>query len=83
MNKTANQKLGSTLRRLRKARGFSQEGFAQAARIERARYGRMERGELNISLKALYGLAAQLNMPPGELLTDITVEDCREDDAAD
>ncbi len=77
MYDTAHKKLGATIRRLRKAKGLSQEGFAQIANIERARYGRMERGELNITLSALFALANELGVTPSELLSDLSLDDCR------
>lgn len=82
MYEAAQKRLGSTIRRLRKAKGFSQEGFAQSANIERARYGRMERGELNITLSALLALAKQLGVTPSELLADLTLDDCRPEQPA-
>ena len=77
MYEVAHKKLGATIRRLRKARGFTQEGVAQAANIERARYGRMERGQLNFTLHSLFALAIQLGVSPAELLSDLTLDDCR------
>lgn len=76
VQENAYRKIGETLRRLRKQRGYSQEGFAQFAEIERARYGKIERGELNPTWKVLFVLAANLNVTPAELVKDVTVEDC-------
>lgn len=76
MFKSANQKLGFVLWQLRKGAGVSQERFADTLRMGPARYGRIERGEFNISLKVLFGLSARLNLTPSTLLRDITVEDC-------
>ena len=67
-----------TDRRLREEQGFSQETFAQFAQIERARYGKIERGQLNISLKVLFQLARRLKVSPAELMAQITVADCQE-----
>lgn len=72
----ATRKVGQTIRRLREEQGYSQETFAEYAEIERARYGHIERGTLNISLEVLYRLAAHLNVKPSVLLENVTVDDC-------
>lgn len=69
-------KVGAVIRRLREKQGYSQERFAQHADIERARYGRIERGEVNLTLESLFYLAAHLGVAPLELLRDVTLEDC-------
>ena len=76
MYENALQKVGATIRRLREERGFSQEGFAQYAHIDRAWYGRIERGELNISLKKVFLLAGHLGVTPSELLKEVTNAAC-------
>ena len=40
---------GNNIRALRKARNYSQEGFADAVSLHRAYMGGVERGEKNIS----------------------------------
>ncbi|MFK4871882.1 helix-turn-helix domain-containing protein [Novosphingobium sp. ZW T3_23] len=75
----AQKKLAATIRSLREAKGISQERFAQFANIERARYGRIERGELNISMNVLFSLAASLEVAPSEILAGIDLSDCRFD----
>jgi transcriptional regulator with XRE-family HTH domain len=69
-------KIGLAIRTERLRLGYSQEMFAEAAGIDRARYGRIERGELNFTLKTLFAVASHLKIPPAELLKDITVSDC-------
>lgn len=69
-------KLGNKIRALRQAQGISQENFAQRANIERARYGKIERGELNISMHVLFHLAHELEVPPAELVEEIRSVDC-------
>lgn len=81
MENAALQKIGQTVAQLRKEAGFSQEGFATYAKIERARFGRIERGELNISMKALFRLAFYLEVRPEVLLSGITVSDYALEDA--
>ena len=41
----ANYYLGNEIAKIRKARGYTQEGFAEICGISRAYYGRIERGE--------------------------------------
>jgi len=43
-------KFGTTIKRLRKQRSYSQEEFAQIASLDRSYMGSVERGERNISL---------------------------------
>jgi transcriptional regulator with XRE-family HTH domain len=56
----------------------SQEGSAQWAGIERARYGRIERGEMNLTIDKLLELSAHLNIETYRLLQDVTIYDCME-----
>ncbi|NIT59301.1 MAG: helix-turn-helix domain-containing protein [Aliifodinibius sp.] len=42
-------KLGGHIRQLRREKGYSQEGFAAAAGIDRSYMGAIERGERNIT----------------------------------
>lgn len=58
---------GRNLRRLRKARGYSQEGFALASGIDRSYVGGVERGDRNPSLKMILEIAAALDADPREL----------------
>ena len=43
------KELGARIRNERKAQGFSQEGFAHVANLDRSYYGSIERGERNIT----------------------------------
>ncbi len=43
-------KFGTTMKKLRKQRGYSQEKFAQIANLDRSYMGSVERGERNVSL---------------------------------
>ena len=51
---------GALVQRLRLERGFSQDTFAEACRLERAHVGKIERGEVNVTvattLKLIRGL---------------------------
>lgn len=68
--------MGAAIRKRRKELGFSQEKFAQSVGIDRGRYGRIERGEVNLTLASLFSLAAELDIPPHLLVRHVTVYDC-------
>lgn len=53
---------GERLRRLRKAAGYSQEGFALDCHLDRSYVGAVERGERNMSLVNIYKMARKLNL---------------------
>lgn len=59
--------LGQQIRKVRQARGFSQEDFAAHAELDRSYYGGVERGERNIAALNLMKIAAALNVEVGEL----------------
>lgn len=62
-------RLGHAVRRLREVAGYpSQEAFADAAGVHRTYAGKVERGEVNLSLDSLERLARALGVTPGELL---------------
>ncbi|MFS0699579.1 helix-turn-helix domain-containing protein [Cellulomonas sp. 179-A 4D5 NHS] len=55
---------GANLRALRKEVGVSQERLAQLANMDRAYVGHVENGRRNISLHAMWQLAAALRVSP-------------------
>lgn len=55
-------RFGSRLRRLRKERGFSQEGFADACGLDRTYVGGIERGERNVGIENIERLAFALSL---------------------
>ncbi|MNY27455.1 HTH-type transcriptional regulator SinR [compost metagenome] len=61
------KKFGSKIRQLRKARGLSQEAFADQCGYARSYMGRIEGGIANPSLDAIEVLAAALRVPVAEL----------------
>lgn len=70
--------LGEKIREVRKARGFSQEDFANEVDFDRSYYGGIERGERNIAALNLMQLAKALRVEVGELfppLREITTKD--------
>lgn len=65
------RRLGENLRALRKAKGLSQEAFADVLGIHRTYMGGLERGERNITLKTVERIALALGVDPADLLTDV------------
>ena len=53
---------GALVRKLRLERAYSQEGLAQAAKLERAYVGMIERGEVNVSVRTALRLAKALDL---------------------
>jgi transcriptional regulator with XRE-family HTH domain len=51
---------GRNLRAARKARGYSQEGFALLVDLDRTYIGGIERGERNPGLKVIFRIAEAL-----------------------
>lgn len=61
-------KIGKKIREMRKIKGFSQEDFAAAAQLGRTYYGRVERGEQNVSIQNLIQIALTLQVEVADLL---------------
>jgi transcriptional regulator with XRE-family HTH domain len=59
---------GAALRALRTERGLSQEALGELAGISGNYVGDTERGERNVSLRILWGLADALGVAPHEIL---------------
>lgn len=61
--------LGSQLRKVRNARGFtSQDAFAYSCGIDRAYYSALERGERNVGIMKLMQIAIAMRVEVGELI---------------
>lgn len=60
--------LGERIRAQRKARRISQDALALACSIDRSYMGRIERGEVNITVAKLYRIASELACDPSSLL---------------
>lgn len=58
----------ANLRRLRHARGLSQDELAYEAEVSRSYVAQLERGTFNASLRIIAKLATALNVEPAELL---------------
>lgn len=67
MNKLA-IRFGKKLRSKRKEAGLSQDDLALLSDIDRSYVGRIERGEVNVTLEKVYLLAKTLKCQPSELL---------------
>ena len=61
--------MGGNLRRHRRARGLSQEEFADLLGVHRTYMGGVERGERNLTLRSVERLAERIGVEPIELLT--------------
>lgn len=64
-------KMGHKIRELRKAKGFSQEGFADEVGLDRTYMGGIERGERNIAAINIIRIAKALKVEVGELFPAI------------
>jgi transcriptional regulator with XRE-family HTH domain len=64
------RRLGRHLRAYRLARGLSQEGLADLLGYHRTYIGGLERGERNLTLKAVERIAALIGIDPLTLLED-------------
>ena len=60
--------MATNVRRLRKARGLSQEAFADECNLHRTYIGSIERAERNVSLDNIEKMATALDIPGWELL---------------
>ena len=60
--------LGRTVRALRSAVGYSQEGFADAIGVHRTYMGTLERGDGNPTLETLELIGKGLRIPVSELI---------------
>jgi transcriptional regulator with XRE-family HTH domain len=67
--------VGRNLRAYRKARGLSQEAFADTLGVHRTYMGGVERGERNLTLKTVERIATQIELEPLSLLTPRGEED--------
>lgn len=65
---TARQRVAANLRRVRQARGWSQEALADLAGLHRTYVGSIERGERNVSVDNIERLSQALGLDPADLL---------------
>ncbi|WP_417702886.1 helix-turn-helix domain-containing protein [Pseudomonas sp.] len=64
--------LGKRIRMQRKVCRISQDALALACNIDRSYVGRIERGEVNITVEKLYRIAAELACDPVSLLPPVS-----------
>ena len=62
------QVLATNLRRMRRAKGFSQESLAWEAGVNRSYMAKVETGKTWVGLEIICRLAAALEVEPAELL---------------
>ena len=60
--------LGANIRAKRKEIGISQDVLALECGLDRSYMGRIERGEVNITIEKLYQIAGKLGCNPASLL---------------
>ena len=65
-------RLGQNVRRLREAKGWSQEDFADRAGIHRTYVSDIERGRRNPTITVVERLAEPLGVSPGSLMDEVT-----------
>jgi len=70
----ARQIIGWNLRRLRVAKGLSQERLALEARIDRSYVGRIERGSENVTITTLEAVAVALEVEVRTLLDPVVTD---------
>ena len=64
--------LGARIRMQRKSRQISQDALALICNIDRSYMGRIERGEVSITVEKLYRIASSLDCEPALLLPPMT-----------
>ena len=62
--------LGAAIRRVRNERGLSQEQVAHAAEVDVSYLGRVERGDNNVAVLKLQGIASALGLTLSELMLE-------------
>ena len=62
--------VGRNIRRLRTARGLSQEAFGHEIGFHRTYVGGVERGERNLTLRTVERMADVLDVPAAELILE-------------
>lgn len=65
------KEIGKRIRELRRKKGFSQEGFADACGMHRAHMGQIERGETNLTLSTILTVTRKLEITPSTLFRNL------------
>lgn len=71
MNYELAKLLGSNIKKVRKNKGISQEQLALLTSIDRSYIGRIERGEVSITIEKLYAIAKTLEVDPQSLCLNV------------
>jgi transcriptional regulator with XRE-family HTH domain len=71
---TVKERFGKTVRRLREEAGYSQEAFADRAKVHRTYMGTVERGETNLTLENIEKLARALGLQMWQLLKEVEAD---------
>lgn len=69
--KNINESIGEVIRKYREGRGYTQDEFANLCGISRAYYGRIERGEYNVTVKLCHKIATALGIRIYDLFSDL------------
>lgn len=65
--------LGNEIRKMREGRGYTQSKFSEMCGISRAYYGRIERGEYNVTVEMCQRIADALGCHISELFINLPV----------
>ena len=65
------ERLGENIRALRKAKGYTQDAFADRAGLNRAHMGEIERGESNVTIQTLKLIADALRVRISDLVAGL------------
>lgn len=76
------KELGRQLREERERQGYTQEGFAHHANLDRSYYGSIERGERNITICTLCQIALKLGCDIAHFTKDMPTPDKKDLPAA-
>lgn len=68
---TINFYLGNEIRKIRENRGYKQDEFAETCGISRAYYGRIERGEYNVTVEMCQRIADGFGCHISDLFVNI------------
>ena len=69
--KNINESIGEVIRKYREGRGYTQDEFAHLCGISRAYYGRIERGEYNVTVNLCHKIATALGIRIYDLFSDL------------
>ncbi len=63
------RKIGKNIQKARKAKGYTQESFAEKVNLSWSYISKVESGVLNMSCSKIYDFASYLEVPVQELLS--------------